>query len=83
MKLYLTGGLKTRKGMASPVQQGIVDGVAIGRYACVYPSLPETVLNAQVPDESEECSPQPYTPRGQKVASYIPLQLIGAAGWTT
>lgn len=82
MALILTGGLRTRGGMAAPVQDGIVDGVALGRYACVYPHVPRTILDTNIADNDALSSPPKYEVRGDKVASYIPLKLIGA-GWMT
>lgn len=82
MVLILTGGLRTRNGMADPIRMGIVDGVAIGRPACVYPGLPQTILNANVADDDPRSSPSKYQMRGSGVVGLLPLRIINA-GWGT
>lgn len=82
MVLILTGGLRSRTGMAGPVLDGIVDGVGIGRMACVYPDLPKTILNGSVPDNDPKSSPPKYTMRGSGTVALLPLKIINA-GWGT
>lgn len=82
MALILTGGLRSRNGMSGPVLDGIVDGVGIGRMACVYPDLPKTILNKSVPDNDPKSSPPKYTMRGSGTVALLPLKIINA-GWGT
>ena len=82
MALILTGGLRSRSGMAGPVVDGIVDGVGIGRMACVYPDLPKTILDVTVPDNDAKSSPPKYTMRGSGTVALLPLKIINA-GWGT
>jgi 2,4-dienoyl-CoA reductase-like NADH-dependent reductase (Old Yellow Enzyme family) len=82
MVLIVTGGLRTRKGMSDAITQGRVDAVGIGRPACVFPDLPRTILNKDIPDEDERSSPRKYTVKGSGIAAWVPLQLA-APGWGT
>ena len=82
MALILTGGLRTRGGMSGPVLEGIVDGVGIGRMACVYPDLPKTVLDTSIPDNDPKSSPPKYIMRGSGVLASLPLKIVNA-GWAT
>jgi 2,4-dienoyl-CoA reductase-like NADH-dependent reductase (Old Yellow Enzyme family) len=82
MRVILTGGLRTRAGMASPVMRGIVDGVALGRLACVYPDAPRILLDRSIPDNNKDCSPPAYVVTGSAGVAWLPLKLVNA-GWTT
>lgn len=82
MKLILTGGLRTRGGMAAALEGSNVDAVGIGRMAAVYPDLPLKVLDTSVPDDSAQASPPPYTIKGAGVLGKLPLKMVGA-GWGT
>jgi 2,4-dienoyl-CoA reductase-like NADH-dependent reductase (Old Yellow Enzyme family) len=82
MVLIVTGGLRTRKGMADAIQRGKVDSVGIGRPACLYPDLPLIILNRDIPDEDDQSSPAKYKVKGGSVAALLPLQLA-APGWGT
>lgn len=82
MVLIVTGGLRTRSGMFDAIHQGKVDSVGIARPACVYPELPLTILNRNIPDDDERSSPPRYTVKGSRVVDWIPLQLA-APGWGT
>ncbi len=81
--ICITGGLKTRAGMASAVRDARADMAGVGRYACLYPSLPRTVLDAAIPDaDAARADPAPYSVPSARLTSLLPLQLIGA-GWGT
>ena len=80
--LCITGGLKTRGGMASVVREAQADMAGIGRYSCVYPDLPLIVCDKSVPDESPKASPEKYIVPSSSYASLVPLQIVGA-GWAT
>lgn len=82
MVLIVTGGLRTRKGMADAIQQGQVDCVGIARPACVYPDLPRTILDESIPDDDERSSPPKYIVKGSSFVGLLPLQLA-APGWGT
>ncbi|KAK0546098.1 hypothetical protein OC845_004757, partial [Tilletia horrida] len=53
MRIIVTGGLKTRAGMAECVDVGGADGVGLGRAAAVDPHLPLRVLGLESDDSSE------------------------------
>lgn len=82
MVLIITGGLRSRSGMYDAIIDGKVDCVGIGRPACVYPDLPLTILNQDIPDDDPRSTPPPYKIKGSGVISWIPLQLA-APGWGT
>lgn len=83
MKIIVTGGLRTRGGMASALETGAIDGVGIGRPACVHPDLPDYILNASVADSDEaHASPPAYTVPGAGVLGLLPIKILGA-GWQT
>lgn len=82
-KLFVTGGLKTRSGMAHAIENSRVDGVGIGRMAAVYPDLPRRVLNKQVVDDDDPKANGPkYSVPGAGLLGYIPVKFVGA-GWGT
>ncbi|KDN42520.1 FMN-linked oxidoreductase [Tilletiaria anomala UBC 951] len=81
--LCITGGLKTRTGMAYAIRAARVDMVGIGRYASVHPDLPRIVTDASIADADTLCAdPQVYTVPNVQYAALVPLQLVGA-GWST
>lgn len=83
MQIIVTGGLRTRGGMASALETGAIDGVGIGRPACVYPDLPDYILNANVADTDEaHASPPAYKVPGAGVLGLLPIKILGA-GWQT
>lgn len=82
MVLIVTGGVRSRGGMHDAIHEGRVDAVGIARPACVYPDLPLTILNQEIPDDDERSSPPAYKVKGSGVVGRIPLQLA-APGWGT
>lgn len=82
MALLVTGGMRTRAGMASALEGGNVDAVAIGRMAAVYPDLPRIVLDPSVPDLDPRASPPKYKMPGGGILALPAVRMLGA-GWNT
>ncbi|KAJ0413592.1 FMN binding oxidoreductase [Aspergillus carlsbadensis] len=61
--LLVTGGFRTRKGLAAALRDNACDLVGLGRPAVINPSLPNSViLNEDVPDEDAYFPTQPVAP---------------------
>ncbi|EPQ32228.1 uncharacterized protein PFL1_00425 [Pseudozyma flocculosa PF-1] len=88
LKLILTGGLRTRAGIASvlspssdPDNDGAgVDMACLGRPAALYPDLPRRLLDPALPD-MEADTPR-YTIPAVGALGLLPIKLVGA-GWGT
>lgn len=78
--LVITGGLKTRTGMASAVEDAHADFVGVARYASVYPALPAALLGLQG-GEARACV-KPFSAPMQQVFTYFTPALVGG-GWST
>ncbi|KAE8190363.1 hypothetical protein A4X06_0g6485 [Tilletia controversa] len=81
MRIIVTGGLRTRNGMAECVAQGGADGVGLGRASAMDPHLPLRIL-ARDDAEGGEVGVRKYEVPGAGILSKIPIQIVGA-GWTT
>ena len=46
--IMVTGGFRTRAGMAEAVMSSATDLIGVGRPACADPALPRTLLNPQI-----------------------------------
>ncbi|WFC94729.1 hypothetical protein MBRA1_001363 [Malassezia brasiliensis] len=79
MRIIVTGGFRSRAGMAQAVRDDAIDGIGLGRPAALNPALPVQVLDAQIPDEDERASaPDWKVPPPPACMPKIPL--VGA-GW--
>lgn len=75
--IQLSGGFRSRAGMADAVQSGVCDLVGLGRTAVLEPSLPRDVLlNTDVPDEL--ALGMPHQVRGLWLTNYVPAKVVGA-----
>lgn len=75
--IQLSGGFRSRTGMADAVDSGTTDLIGLGRAAVLEPSLPrQTLLNPSVPDE--EAIAISHIVRGQWFANMIPIKVIGS-----
>ncbi|PGG97014.1 hypothetical protein AJ79_09374 [Helicocarpus griseus UAMH5409] len=60
LPLIVTGGFRTRQGMARALEDGHCDMVGLGRPAVLYPALPnDMILNPDVPDEEAKFETTP------------------------
>jgi hypothetical protein len=75
--VQLSGGFRSRTGMADAVASGVCDLVGLGRAAVIEPSLPKDVLlNPELPDDLAIALP--HIVRGQWIASWIPVKVVGS-----
>lgn len=75
--LQLSGGFRTRTGMADAIYSGSCDLIGLGRAAVLEPELPvKVLLNAAYDDESSGA--RPHLVKGQWFANMIPIKVVGA-----
>ena len=70
--IMVTGGFRTRAGMAEAVMSSATDLVGVGRPACADPALPRSLLDANV---SEARSPE-YSIKGSALLRLLPLPVL-------
>lgn len=75
--IQLSGGFKSRIGMATVLENDICDLIGLGRTVVVQPDLPKILLDPSIPD-SEACS-SGWEPRGTWIVSWVPKAL--GTGW--
>lgn len=74
--IMVTGGFRSRVGMAAAVTDGACELVGIARPACLIPDVPKSVwLNKDLPDE--EAVVRPVTIKGGEWISKIPIVGVG------
>ena len=75
--IQLSGGFRTRNGMADAIDSGVCDLIGLGRAAVLEPTLPRDVLlNPDVPDDTALALP--HMVRGQWLARWVPVKVVGA-----
>ncbi|WFD28080.1 hypothetical protein MNAN1_003086 [Malassezia nana] len=79
MRIIVTGGFRTRTGMAGAITAGHADAIGLGRPACLEPALPRKMLDTSVPDAKAEAVTwkMPSKPR------VLPNVALVGIGWTT
>ena len=74
--VQLSGGFRSRTGMADAVASGVCDLVGLGRAAVLEPSIPKDILlNEDMPDDLAFA--EPHIVRGQWLARMIPVKVVG------
>lgn len=74
--IQLSGGFRSRVGMADAIDSGVCDLIGLGRAAVLEPELPRKVLlNSEVGDE--EALGMSHIVKGQWFAKLIPAKVIG------
>lgn len=74
--VQLSGGFRSRTGMADAVASGVCDLVGLGRAAVLEPSIPrDIILNTDLSDENAIALP--HIVRGQWLARWIPVKVVG------
>ena len=74
--IQLSGGFRSRTGMADALYSGICDMIGLGRSAVLEPELPRKVLlNPEYDDEGSVA--MSHIVRGQWFAKLIPIKVIG------
>jgi len=75
--IQLSGGFRSRTGMADAVQSGACELVGIGRAAVLEPDIPKRLLlNDGVDDE--HAFAKPHMVRGQWLSNMIPVKVVGS-----
>lgn len=74
--IQLSGGFRSRTGMADAIESGICDLVGLGRAAVIQPSLPRDILlNPNVPDS--EAFALSHQLKGQWITRVMPKGIVG------
>ncbi|TKY87278.1 hypothetical protein EX895_003955 [Sporisorium graminicola] len=84
LKIVLTGGLRSRHGIASAIHpdDGAADIACLGRPAAVFPSLPRRLTDTSIPDDSPEAGTPEYNVPAVSSLALVPAKIVGA-GWGT
>ncbi|KAL6243105.1 hypothetical protein RBB50_010205 [Rhinocladiella similis] len=76
--IQLSGGFRSRNGMADALESGACDLIGLGRTAVLQPALPRDVLlNKAIPDD--EALAMPHEVRGMWLAKMAPVKMVGAS----
>ena len=70
--IMVTGGFRTRAGMAEAVISSATDLVGVGRPACADPALPRTLLD---PSIASARSPE-YAIKGSAILRWLPIKML-------
>ncbi|WFD33082.1 hypothetical protein MSPP1_004139 [Malassezia sp. CBS 17886] len=81
MRIIVTGGFRTRVGMARAIEAGDADAVGLGRPASLDPTLPRAVLDPSIPDADERTESPSWQP--PKPPAFFPRSPIVGTGWST
>jgi 2,4-dienoyl-CoA reductase-like NADH-dependent reductase (Old Yellow Enzyme family) len=74
--IQLSGGFRSRNGMADADDQGTCDLIGLGRTAVLEPQLPKDILlNPDIPDD--EALALPHQIRGMWLSRYVPAKVVG------
>ncbi|SPC67165.1 related to NADH oxidase [Ustilago sp. UG-2017b] len=84
LKIILTGGLRSRHGIASAIHpdDGAADMACLGRPAAVFPDLPLRLTDTSIEDESPEAGTPDYKVPAVSSLALVPTKIVGA-GWGT
>ncbi|KAI9694717.1 MAG: hypothetical protein M1822_000333 [Bathelium mastoideum] len=75
--IQLSGGFRSRVGMADAIDSGACQLIGLGRAAVLEPSLPrETLLNPSIPDDQSLALP--HAVRGLWFANLMPAGVVGS-----
>lgn len=76
--IQLSGGFRSRTGMADAIDSGVCDLIGLGRAAVLEPELPRKVLlNADFDDD--HALAMSHVVRGQWFANMIPAKVVGGS----
>lgn len=81
LKIILTGGLRSRHGIASAID-GAADMACLGRPAAVFPDLPLRLTDTSIEDGSPESGTPDYKVPAVSSLALVPTKIVGA-GWGT
>ncbi|KAH8658793.1 hypothetical protein BGZ60DRAFT_531474 [Tricladium varicosporioides] len=75
--IQLSGGFRSRTGMADAIASGACDLIGLGRTAILEPDIPKRLLlNPQLDDD--EALARPHIVRGQWFSNMVPVKVIGS-----
>lgn len=75
--IQLSGGFRSRAGMADAITSGACDMIGLGRTAVLDPGIPKRLLlNTAVTDD--EALAKPHIVRGQWFSNMIPVKVVGS-----
>lgn len=75
--IQLSGGFRSRTGMADAILSGACDLIGLGRTAVLEPDIPKRLLlNADLGDD--EALARPHIVRGQWFSNMIPIKVVGS-----
>lgn len=75
--IQLSGGFRSRTGMADAIDSGVCDLIGLGRSAVLEPELPrKTLLNPELNDDA--ALGMSHMIRGQWLARMIPAKVVGS-----
>jgi len=75
--LQLSGGFRSRNGMADAISSGACDLIGLGRTAILQPNIPkDLLLNEAIPDE--KALAKPHIVKGQWLSNMIPIKVVGS-----
>ncbi|KAH9834380.1 NADPH dehydrogenase [Teratosphaeria destructans] len=75
--VQLSGGFRSRTGMADALHAGTCDLIGLGRAAVLEPDLPRRILLNPAYDDEGSCA-RSHVIRGQWFARLIPVRVVGA-----
>ncbi|KAK5194359.1 hypothetical protein LTR92_005601 [Exophiala xenobiotica] len=76
--IQLSGGFRSRNGMADAINSGACQLIGLGRTAVLQPTLPKDILlNTAIPDD--EALAMPHEVRGMWLANMAPVKIVGAS----
>jgi 2,4-dienoyl-CoA reductase-like NADH-dependent reductase (Old Yellow Enzyme family) len=76
--IQLSGGFRSRTGMADAIDSGVCDLIGLGRTAVLEPDLPKAVLlNPEVTDSNALAIS--HIIKGQWLARMIPIKVVGSS----
>ncbi|KAH9223942.1 hypothetical protein DL95DRAFT_484754 [Leptodontidium sp. 2 PMI_412] len=75
--IQLSGGFRSRTGMADAILSGACDLIGLGRTAVLEPDIPKRLLlNTDMTDD--EAFARPHIVRGQWFSNLIPVKVVGS-----
>ena len=75
--IQLSGGFRSRNGMADAIESGLCQMIGLGRSAVLQPSLPrEILLNPEIPDD--EALAMSHQIRGLWLGRIVPAKVVGS-----
>lgn len=75
--VQLSGGFRSRTGMADAIQSGACQMIGLGRTAVLQPTLPRDILlNPEIPDD--QALGMPHQIRGLWLSRLAPAKVVGA-----